>query len=108
MNLYLMVCEEQRESAVRFMWRTNRSASMVWVLKRAFDLFRSVTTKAAAAFRADDGWESLRFHRREAIIKQRSELKAKTVLERKKVNSKIMETELKSSLNKNANVSHLS
>ena len=45
------------------------------------------------------------FGRREAILKQRAELKGKTVLERKKVNSRIVETEPKSSLNKNANLS---
>jgi hypothetical protein len=37
--------------------------------------------------------------------KQRAELKAKTVLERKKENSRIVETEPKSSLAKNANMS---
>jgi putative transposase len=47
------------------------------------------------------------FGRRDAIRKQRTELKAKTILERKKVNSKITETEPKSSLNENANVSHI-
>ena len=45
------------------------------------------------------------FGRREAILKQRAELKAKTVLERKKVNSRIVETEPKSSLNKNTKLS---
>jgi hypothetical protein len=43
------------------------------------------------------------FGRREAILEQRTELKVKTVLERKRVNSRIVETEPKSSLNKNAN-----
>lgn len=47
------------------------------------------------------------FGRRDAIRKQRSELKAKTILQRKKVNSKITETEPKSSLKENANVSHI-
>ena len=41
----------------------------------------------------------------EAILKQRTELKAKTVLERKTVNSRIVETEPESSLNNNANIS---
>lgn len=45
------------------------------------------------------------FGRREAILEQRVELRAKTVLERKKVNSRIVETEPKSSLTKNANLS---
>ena len=45
------------------------------------------------------------FGRREAILKQRAELKAKTVLERKKVNSRIVEKEPKSSLNKNTSLS---
>jgi hypothetical protein len=38
------------------------------------------------------------FGRREAILKQRAELKAKTILERKTVNGKIPEMEPKSSL----------
>lgn len=45
------------------------------------------------------------YGRREKILKQRAELKTKTVLERKKVNSRIMGTEPKSTLTKNANVS---
>lgn len=45
------------------------------------------------------------YGRRETIHEQRVKLKEKTVLERKKVNSKITETEPKSSLMKNANVS---
>ena len=45
------------------------------------------------------------YGRREKILKQRAELKAKTILERKKVNSRIMETEPKSSLMKNTNLS---
>ena len=45
------------------------------------------------------------YSRREKILKQRAELKAKTVLERKKVNSRIMEMEPKSTLTENANVS---
>jgi len=40
---------------------------MVRMLERAFYLFRSVTTEAAAAFRADDGRESFRFNRWESI-----------------------------------------
>jgi len=42
---------------------------------------------------------------RDAILEKRAELKAEKVLERKKVNSRIVETEPKSSLNKKANVS---
>jgi hypothetical protein len=45
------------------------------------------------------------FGRREAILKQRTDLREKTVLERKKVNSRIVETEPKSSLTKNTNLS---
>jgi putative transposase len=45
------------------------------------------------------------YGRREAILEQRAELKAKTVIERKNINSRIVETEPKSSLTKNANVS---
>jgi len=40
---------------------------MIRVLERAFYRFGSVTTKAAAAFRADDGRESFRFNRRESV-----------------------------------------
>ena len=47
------------------------------------------------------------FGRRDTIQKRRTELKAKTILERKKLNGKITETEPKSSLNENANVSHI-
>ena len=42
------------------------------------------------------------YSKRETILEQRTELKAIMVLERKKVNSKITETEPKSSLAKNA------
>jgi len=45
------------------------------------------------------------FGRRDEILKQRAELKAKTVLERKKVNSRMVETEPKSSLMKIVNLS---
>ena len=45
------------------------------------------------------------FGRRDGILKQRAELKAKTNLERKKVNSRIVEAESKSSRMKNANLS---
>jgi len=43
------------------------SGCVVRVLSRAFHRFRGVTTKAAAAFWADDGRESLRFNRWESI-----------------------------------------
>jgi hypothetical protein len=44
------------------------------------------------------------FGRRDEILRQRAELRAKTVLERKTVNSKIVETEPKSTLTKNSNL----
>ena len=40
---------------------------MIWVLERAFYLFRSVTAEAAAAFGAYDGRDSFRLNRRESI-----------------------------------------
>jgi len=40
---------------------------VVWVLARAFYGFRGVTTEVSAAFRAEKGGDSLRFHRRESI-----------------------------------------
>ena len=40
---------------------------MIRVLERAFYLFRGITTKAAAAFRAYDGRESFRLNRRESV-----------------------------------------
>jgi len=45
------------------------------------------------------------YGRRDEILRQRAQLKAKTVLERKKVNSRMLETEPKSSLTKNAKLS---
>lgn len=47
------------------------------------------------------------FGRRDAILEERAELKAKKIFERKKVNGKITETEPKSFHNENANVSHI-
>jgi len=40
---------------------------VVWVLARAFYGFRGVTTEVSATFRADQGGDSFRFHRRERI-----------------------------------------
>ena len=51
----------------RFIYYANRLGGMIWVLARAFYRFRSVTTEASAAFRADDGRESFRFNRRESV-----------------------------------------
>jgi len=45
------------------------SRGVIRVLARAFDGFRGVTTEATAAFRADDGRESLRFNWRESVNK---------------------------------------
>ncbi len=43
------------------------SRGVIWVLTRAFYGFRGVTPEASAAFRADKGGDSFRFHRREGI-----------------------------------------
>ena len=40
---------------------------VVWVLARAFYGYRGVTTEVSAAFRAEKGGDSFRFHRREGI-----------------------------------------
>ena len=45
------------------------------------------------------------YGKRDDILKKRAKLKAKTILERKRVNGRIVESEPKSSLNKNANLS---
>ena len=47
------------------------------------------------------------YGRREKILTKRTELKTKTILERKNGNSKMIVSEPKSSLYKNANVSHI-
>ena len=61
-----MVFEEQKESAVSYMWSINGSSGVIGMLSRAFDWFGGITTEATAAFRADDGRKS-RFHRRKRI-----------------------------------------
>ena len=43
------------------------SRGVVWVLARAFYGFRGVATEVSAAFRAEKGGDSFRFHRRERI-----------------------------------------
>ena len=43
------------------------SSGVIWVLARAFYGFRGVTPEASAAFRAEKGGDSFRFHRRESI-----------------------------------------
>ena len=43
------------------------SRGMVGVLSRAFYWFRGIATEASAAFGADEGGDSFRFHRRESI-----------------------------------------
>ena len=40
---------------------------VIWVLARAFYGFRGVTPEVSAAFRAEKGRDSFRFHRRESI-----------------------------------------
>ena len=62
-----MVCEDRRGTALRFIWRTNRSRGVIGVLKRAFYLFRGVATEVAAAFRAYDGREPFGLNRRESV-----------------------------------------
>ena len=54
-------------SEVDFTCCTSRLRGMVRVLPRAFYLFRSITTEAAAALRAYDGRESFRLNRRESV-----------------------------------------
>jgi hypothetical protein len=51
----------------RFIDYTNRSGGVIRVLTRAFHRFRGVATEASAAFWADEGRESFRFHRRESV-----------------------------------------
>ncbi len=54
-------------SEVDFICCTSILRGVVGVLSRAFYLFGCVATEAAAAFRAYDGRESLRFSRRESV-----------------------------------------
>ena len=62
-----MSYDVKRVSVVGVLCDTIGSRGMVGVLTRAFHRFRGVATKAAAAFRADDGRESFRFNRRESV-----------------------------------------
>ena len=62
-----MVFEEQKGLAMGYMWSINKSRGVIGMLSGVFCWFRSVTTEAAAAFRADDGRESFRLNRRESI-----------------------------------------
>ena len=62
-----MAYEVKRVSVVGVLCVTIGSRCMIRVLKRVFYGFRSITTEAAAAFRADDGRESFRFNRRESV-----------------------------------------
>ena len=62
-----MFFEEQKVMAMSYMWSTNVSRGMVWVLSRVFCWFRGVATEVSAAFRADDSRESLRFRIRKRI-----------------------------------------
>ena len=54
-------------SEVDFICCTSSLRGVIGVLTRAFYLFGCVATEVAAAFRAHDGGESLRFNRRESV-----------------------------------------
>ena len=56
-----------RVSNVSFLWCSNGLHEVIRVLERAFNRFRSITTEAAATFRADDGRESFRFNWWESV-----------------------------------------
>ncbi len=62
-----MGCEVERVYKVDFVRCTISLRGVIWVLKRAFYLIRSVTTEVASAFRAYDGRETFRFNRRESV-----------------------------------------
>ncbi len=62
-----MGCEVERVYKVDFIRCTISLGGVIWVLKRAFYLVRSVTTEVASAFRAYDGRETFRFNRRESV-----------------------------------------
>ena len=71
------------------------------------DVVKQIKKATRRKFSAEDKIRIVLEGLRGEILKERAELKAKTILERKKVNGKITETEPKSSLNQNANVSHI-
>ena len=50
-----------------YMWSINGLNGVVRMLTRVFCWFRSITTEVTAAFRADDGRESLRFRIRKRV-----------------------------------------
>ena len=62
-----MVFEAQKGSAVSYMWSTTGSSGVIGVFSRVFHRFRGITAEVSAAFRADDGRESLRFHGRKRV-----------------------------------------
>ncbi len=62
-----MAYEVKRVSVVGVLCVTFGSRGMVRVLMRGFYGFRGVTTEVSAAFRAEEGGDSLRFHRRESV-----------------------------------------
>jgi len=62
-----MSYEVKRESVVDVSCVTIGSRGMIRVLERPFHRFGSITAEAAAAFRADDGRESFRFHGRKSV-----------------------------------------
>jgi hypothetical protein len=62
-----MCFELTRVYKVDFKGCTINLRGVIWVLTRSFYLFRSITTEAAAAFRAYDGRDSFRFNRRESV-----------------------------------------
>ena len=62
-----MVFDEQKGLAMGYMWSINRSRFVIWVLTRAFYLFRSITTEVTSALWAYDGRESFRLNRRKSV-----------------------------------------
>ena len=62
-----MAYEAERVSNVSILWCSNGLHDVIRVLERMFYRFRGVIPELSAAFRADDGSPSPRFHRRERV-----------------------------------------